>query len=61
MMSRMIRARLAITTHLARIAQQRPLDQITDEAARRAAQALRSWFTDVFLHAEADVEDDLAR
>lgn len=46
---------------IARIAQQRPLDQIDDEAAQRAAQALRSWFTDVFLHAEADVEDDLAR
>ena len=38
------RARLALLTHLSRIAQHRPLTQIEDPAARRAAQELRTWF-----------------
>ena len=35
------RARLAITTHLARIAQHRPLDQIEDPAKRMEAEEVR--------------------
>ena len=43
------RARLAIETHLERIAQHRPLAQIADPADRAAAERLRIWFTTEFL------------
>lgn len=43
-----VRAKLAIETHLGRIATQRPLDQIADEKERREAEALRNWFTKDF-------------
>ncbi len=43
------RARLAITPHLARIAQHRRLDQIADPQARSEAARVRAWFTEVFL------------
>jgi hypothetical protein len=42
------RAILAIQTHLTRIALQRPLDKIHDQAQRQAAAQLRSWFEEVF-------------
>ncbi len=44
------RARLAIETHLARIAQHRPLAQIDDPQQRAEAQQLRDWFAGEFLH-----------
>lgn len=43
------RARLAITTHLARIVQHRRLDQISDPQARAQAAEVRTWFTQTFL------------
>lgn len=43
------RARLAVQTHLARIAVHRPLDQITDHQQRAEAERVRSWFTGVLL------------
>jgi hypothetical protein len=43
------RARLAIETHLARIAQHRPLEQIASPEERAEAQKLRYWFVEVFL------------
>lgn len=45
------RAILAVETHLERIAQHRPLDEITDSEKRREAEALRQWFRKVFLNA----------
>ena len=45
------RARLAIETHLARIEQHRPLNQIGAESERQAAEKLRAWFRNVFLGA----------
>lgn len=45
------RARLAIQTHLARIAQHRPLQNIADLQERADAESLRAWFAGVFLHA----------
>ncbi|HXF86165.1 MAG TPA: nucleotidyl transferase AbiEii/AbiGii toxin family protein [Anaerolineales bacterium] len=45
------RARLAIETHLERIALHRPLDQITDEVQRQQARQVREWFSSVFLKA----------
>lgn len=39
-----VRAQLAIETHLTRIERQRPLAQIKDEAAREQATAVRHWF-----------------
>ena len=44
------RARLAIETHLSRIAQHRPLAQITDFQQRAEAEGLRGWFTEEFLN-----------
>jgi hypothetical protein len=38
------RARLAVQTHLARIALHRPLNQIADPAERAAAKQVRTWF-----------------
>jgi hypothetical protein len=43
------RARLAIETHLERIALHRPLEQITDLAQRNQARQLRDWFLNEFL------------
>ncbi|MBL7199140.1 MAG: nucleotidyl transferase AbiEii/AbiGii toxin family protein [Anaerolineae bacterium] len=43
------RARLAVQTHLARIAVHRPLEQITDPQQRAEADHVRSWFTGAFL------------
>lgn len=45
------RARLAVGTHLARIAQHRPLDSIADPGARAAAHQVREWFSCEFLNA----------
>lgn len=45
------RATLAVETHLERIAQHRPLDEITDAEKQRQARNLREWFRKVFLHA----------
>jgi hypothetical protein len=44
-----VRARLAVETHLARIAQHRPLQQIADPQQRSEAEQLRQWFME-FLH-----------
>ena len=38
------RARLAIETHLARIAQHRPLERIADPEARAEAERVRAWY-----------------
>jgi len=45
------RARLAIETHMARIAQHRPLAQIEDPEKLMEAQQLRAWFAKEFLDA----------
>lgn len=45
------RARLAIETHLARIAQHRPLEEIPDPDKRAEAERLRHWFVEEFLDA----------
>ena len=45
------RARLAVETHLARIAQHRPLAQIADSQQRVEAERVRGWFTEEFLNA----------
>lgn len=44
------RACLAIETHLARIAQHRPLADMTDPKQRSEAEQLRTWFSKEFLH-----------
>ena len=43
------RARLAIETHLERIALVRPLEKITDLGQREQARRLRDWFVKAFL------------
>jgi hypothetical protein len=43
------RARLAVETHLARIAQRRPLKEIADPAARAEAERVRRWFVQELL------------
>jgi hypothetical protein len=48
------RARLAIETHLARIAVHRPLDEIPDPHQRGEAEQVRTWFTQEFLNALVD-------
>lgn len=48
------RARLAVETHLARIARHRPLEQIEDPSRREAAERLRTWFQTEFLDALVD-------
>ena len=48
------RARLAVETHLERIAQHRPLAQIADPDDRATAERLRAWFTTEFLDALQD-------
>jgi hypothetical protein len=47
------RARLAIETHLTRIAQHRPLTEIGDPEQRAEAEQVRAWFTEEFLDALA--------
>lgn len=44
------RAVIAIQTHLARIEQARPLNQIVEAEQRLAAEQLRAWFRTEFLH-----------
>jgi hypothetical protein len=48
------RARLAVETHLARIAQQRPLHTIADLAKRAEAERVRAWFSKELLDALMD-------
>lgn len=48
------RARLAVQTHLARIAQYRPLEQISDSSKRAEAEEVRAWFEGEFLDALAE-------
>lgn len=48
------RARLALSTHLSRIAQHRPLKNIADADDRADAESLRTWFTTEFLDALLD-------
>lgn len=48
------RARLAVETHLARISQHRPLEQIDDPSQRTAAQEVRHWFLTEFLNVFSD-------
>ena len=48
-----VRAGLAIETHLARIAQHRPLEQIEDAKQQAEAAQVRGWFTETFLNALA--------
>lgn len=50
----MARACLAIQTHLARIATQRPLERIPDPDERAAAERVRRWFTTEFLDVSLD-------
>jgi predicted nucleotidyltransferase component of viral defense system len=46
-----VRARLAVETHLARIAQHRRLEQIVDPQKQAEAQGVRAWFANEFLNA----------
>jgi len=48
------RARLAVQTHLARIALHRPLNQIADPTERAAAEQVRTWFETEFLNVVMD-------
>ena len=50
------RARLAVATHLTRIAQHRRLDRIDDPQARSEAARVRGWFGDVFLAKPGEAE-----
>jgi hypothetical protein len=45
------RARLAVETHLTRIALHRPLAWITDPQQRAEAEKVRRWFLEEFLNA----------
>lgn len=45
------RARLAVETHLTRIVQHRPLEQIADPQQQAQAQQVRDWFAGEFLNA----------
>jgi Nucleotidyl transferase AbiEii toxin, Type IV TA system len=45
------RARLAVETHLARIAQHRRLEQIADPQQQAEAEGVRAWFASEFLNA----------
>lgn len=45
------RARLALETHLARIASHRPLTQIADDQQRADAEKVRNWFKEEFINA----------
>ena len=48
------RARLAVETHLSRIALHRPLDGISDPNQRAEAEKVRTWFREDFLDALVD-------
>jgi hypothetical protein len=48
------RARLAVETHLARIAQHRPLQEIADPRKRAEAEEVRRWFVQELLDALAE-------
>jgi predicted nucleotidyltransferase component of viral defense system len=48
------RARLAVQTHLTRIALHRPLNQIADPTERAAAEQVRTWFEMEFLNVLMD-------
>jgi hypothetical protein len=48
------RARLAVQTHLVRIAQYRPLETIMDAGQREEAARVRAWFEKDFLNALVD-------
>ena len=48
------RARLAVETHLARIAAHRPVEQIADEKERLEAERVRAWLRGEFLDALLD-------
>lgn len=48
------RARLAVSTHLARIEQHRPLKDIVDSDQRLEAARVRTWFSTEFLDASLD-------
>jgi hypothetical protein len=52
--TRMLRARLAVETHLARIEAHRPLDGIGDAAQRTEAERVRAWLRTEFLDALVD-------
>lgn len=54
----MERARLAISTHLARIIQHRRLQDISDPEDRARAAGVRTWFTEVFVR-ESDGKNEL--
>ncbi len=43
------RAKLAVETHLARISQHRPLEQIVDQRQRAEAEKVRNWLVEEFL------------
>lgn len=45
----LLRAKLAVQTHLARIEQQRPLNQIEDLEEKKLAERVREWFKEQFL------------
>ena len=47
------RARLAVETHLARIAQHRRLDQIADPQQQAEAERVRGWFMSEFVNVSA--------
>jgi predicted nucleotidyltransferase component of viral defense system len=46
------RARLAVETHLERIALHRPLDQISDSTQREQARQVRDWYSNIFWRVE---------
>jgi hypothetical protein len=48
------RVRLALETHLTRIALHRPLDKITDPAQKAEIEQIRNWFRKEFLDALLD-------
>ena len=49
-----VRARLAVETHLVRIAQHRPLKEIADPTKRVEVEQVRRWFAQEFLDALAE-------
>jgi hypothetical protein len=49
-----VRAKLAITGHLERIEQYRPLSKISNQEERRQAEAVRDWYKEDFLYATVD-------
>jgi len=50
----MVRAQLAVATHLKRIEQHRPIEQIDDIEARESAQQTRLWYREVLLNVRLD-------